>query len=106
MVDQFMVKKRSVVILMQIVKIFGKLIRVFIYVHQNHYYHHRMNIPINVPNQQKLIILMMNFKRHFLIMLSVFDRLNFCFLSDRDGDDASLCFCFVYSWLYLFFSLT
>jgi len=62
MVDQFMGKKKSVVIHMLIVKIFGKLIQEFIYVHRIHYRQHVMKIPIHVHNQ-KLIILMMNFKK-------------------------------------------
>ncbi len=58
MVDQFMVKKRFLVIHMLIVKIFGKLMPVFIFVdHLNHYQQLEIIILIHIH----MIILMMNF---------------------------------------------
>jgi hypothetical protein len=81
---------------MRIIKIFGKLMPVFIFDHHlNHYHPHVMKIPIHVHNRKR-IILMMNFKMK--------SRINFCFsffFSDRD--DAFLCF---HCCLYLFSSLT
>ena len=77
MVDQFMAKKKSVVIRIQIIKIYGKSMLVFIFDHHlNHYRRLETTVKMHV-RKQKLIISTMNFKSNieknvFFLFLSFF----------------------------------